>query len=49
MASELAVTYFTMLCLEEKTKLNKAKEDYGVAIDPETFEVNKKETERLRG
>ena len=29
--------------------LDKAKEDYGVAIDPKTFEVNKKETEKLRG
>jgi len=29
--------------------LDKAKEDYGVAIDPKTFKVNKKETEKLRG
>jgi len=26
----------------------KAKEDYGAVIDPETFEVNLKETEKLR-
>jgi len=32
-----------------RSSLDKAKEDYGVAIDPETFEVNKKETEKLRG
>lgn len=29
--------------------LDKAKEDYGVVIDPNTFEVKKKETEKLRG
>ena len=29
--------------------LDKAKEDYGVAVDPETFEVDKKETAKLRG
>ena len=29
--------------------LDKAKEDYGVAVDPETFEVDKKETAELRG
>lgn len=28
---------------------DKAKEDYGVVIDPKTFKVNKKETEKLRG
>ncbi len=28
--------------------LKKAKEDYGVVIDPETFEVDLKETEKLR-
>ena len=28
--------------------IRKAKEDYGVVIDPETFEVNLKETEKLR-
>jgi N-methylhydantoinase B len=29
--------------------LDCAKEDYGVVVDPETFEVNLEETERLRG
>ncbi len=29
--------------------LDKAKEDYGVALDPKTFKVNKKETKKLRG
>ena len=29
--------------------LDKAKEDYGVVIDPKTFELNKKETKKLRG
>ena len=36
---------------EVKNKIisvEKAKEDYGVIIDPETFEVNLKETEKLR-
>jgi len=28
--------------------IEKAKKDYGVIIDPETFEVNLKETEKLR-
>ena len=28
--------------------IKKAKEDYGVAVDPETFEVNSEETEKLR-
>ncbi len=28
--------------------IEKAKEDYGVVIAPETFEVNLKETEKLR-
>ena len=28
--------------------VEKAKEDYGVVIDPETFEVNLKETGKLR-
>ncbi len=29
--------------------IEKAKEDYGVVIDPETYEVDKKETEKIRG
>jgi N-methylhydantoinase B len=29
--------------------LDKAKEDYGVTVDPKTFELNKKETKKLRG
>jgi len=28
--------------------VEKAKEDYGVVVDPETFEVNMQETEKLR-
>jgi serine/threonine protein kinase len=28
--------------------IKKAKEDYGVAVDPETFEVNSEETKKLR-
>ena len=28
--------------------LNKAKEDYGIVLNPETFEVNQPETRRLR-
>ena len=28
--------------------LNKAKEEYGVSVDPQTYKVNKKETEKLR-
>ena len=29
--------------------LEKAKEDYGIVINPETFEMNRPETQRLRG
>jgi N-methylhydantoinase B len=29
--------------------IEKAKEDYGVVIDPLTYEVNGEETRRLRG
>ncbi len=41
-----------LVALEVKNGIisfDKAKEDYGVAINPQTFEVNKTETEKLRG
>ncbi len=34
--------------LDEKVGLQAAREIYGVSIDPETFEINKKETEKIR-
>ena len=34
--------------LDEKVGLQAAREKYGVSIDPETFEINEKETEKIR-
>jgi N-methylhydantoinase B len=34
--------------IEEKVSIEAAKREYGVVIEPNTFEVNKSETERLR-
>ncbi len=34
--------------LEGLVSAERARIDYGVAIDPETFEIDREETERLR-
>jgi N-methylhydantoinase B/oxoprolinase/acetone carboxylase alpha subunit len=35
--------------MEEYVSLESARTDYGVAINPETYEVDEKETKKLRG
>jgi N-methylhydantoinase B/oxoprolinase/acetone carboxylase alpha subunit len=35
--------------LEGYVSLEKAKEDYGVVIDPKTFKVDREATKKLRG